>query len=345
MANNIELGTNVPPSIESLDLPPFRPRFPWWGADLQTLSILWRPSVSDLSPHVSERVCFPMADRTGDILLGMLDRPATPIAGRPLVILVHGMTGCEDSVYVLGAARHLLGLGYTTLRLNVRGAGPSRPYCGEIYHVGRTADFRRVLEQVPEELKANGVVAVGYSLGGAMLLKYLGEEGAFSPLRAAASICAPIDLIGTGEHMMRPRNRLYHAYLLNGVKAETLGEGARLTAEERRIVRRARTVQEYDDTFIAPRYGYRDARDYYELCAPLHYMPEIRTPTLVLATCDDPWIPITHYKAFKWSDNPWLLPILTPTGGHVGFHGAEGNQPWCDLALAKFLEHVDTMGA
>jgi predicted alpha/beta-fold hydrolase len=335
----------VPPSIDSLDLPPFRPRFPWWGPDLQTLSILLRSPESDMSPHSSERICFPMADRTGDILLGMIDRPAEPVDGRPLVILVHGMTGCEDSVYVLGAARHLLDNGYCILRLNVRGAGPSRPYCGEHYHVGRTADFRRVLWQIPEELTTNGIVAVGYSLGGAMLLKYLGEEGGFSPLRAAVSVCAPIDLMGTGRHMMRARNRLYHAYLLNAVKAESLGEGARISAEERAIIRGARTVQEFDDRFISPRYGYRGADDYYELCAPLRYMPEVRVPTMVLAACDDPWIPIEHYKSFKWRDNPWLLPVLTPTGGHVGFHGDVSNKPWCDLALEKFFERIDSMAA
>jgi predicted alpha/beta-fold hydrolase len=255
------------------------------------------------------------------------------------------MTGCETSVYMLSAARHLLDCGYRVLRLNVRGAGPSRPYCSEIYHVGRTADFRRVLWQIPEELTTNGIVAIGYSLGGAMLLKYLGEEGAFSPLRAAVSVCAPIDLIGTAKQMMRRRNRLYHAYILNGVKAETLGEGARLSSEEREVVRNARTVQEYDDTFIAPRYGYRDGEDYYELCAPLRYMPEIRVPTMVLAARDDPWIPIAHYEAFKWEDNPSLLPVLTPTGGHVGFHGDAGNRPWCDLALEKFLERVDSIAA
>src|SRR5204862_242566 len=83
-------------------------------------------------------------------LLGMLDRPEVPMAGRPLVVLIHGLTGCEDSVYILGAARHLLNLGYTVLRLNVRGAGPSRAYCGEHYHVGRTSDFRRVLWQLPD---------------------------------------------------------------------------------------------------------------------------------------------------------------------------------------------------
>src|SRR5260370_6599076 len=133
---NCEYGFDVPSSIDSpsidsmasLDLPPFRPRFPWWGADLQTIAILLSPFESDLSPHTSERVCFCMADRSGDILVGMLDRPAEPVVGHPLVILVHGLTGCENSSYMRNAARHLLRCGYRVLRLNLPVCGAPRPY-------------------------------------------------------------------------------------------------------------------------------------------------------------------------------------------------------------------------
>ena len=131
---------------------------------------------------------------SGDILVGMLDRPIAPKANRPLVILVHGLTGCENSSHMLNAARHLLDRGYRVLRLNLRGCGASRPHCREHYHIGRTADFRRVLQQLPDDLTDNGVVTVGYSMGGAMLLKYLGEEGSYSRLLGAATICAPMDL-------------------------------------------------------------------------------------------------------------------------------------------------------
>ncbi len=334
----------MPPSIDSLELPPFRPRFPWWGPDLQTIAGLLGGKAVDLAPHTSERLCFPMADRTGDILLGMLDQPAEPVAGRPLVIFLHGLTGDETSPYVVKAARHLLDRGYAVLRLNVRGAGPSRPYCKEHYHVGRTADFRRVLAQIPDDFTQNGMVAVGYSLGGAVLLKYLGEEGSFSSLRAAATICAPIDLFGTCQHMMKPRNWLYHRYMLRAIKAEAMGEGVRMTDDERAILRAARSVWEYDDRFIAPRYGFNGAKDYYQLCALIEFMPEVRVPTMVLAAGDDPWIPIEHYRAFAWSDNPWLLPVIPPAGGHVGFHGDGSGQTWCDLALEKFLERIEHHG-
>jgi len=330
----------VPPSIDSLDLPPFRPRFPWWSADLQTIAVLLGTYEPDLSPHTSERVCFCMADRSGDILVGMLDRPAEPQASRPLVILIHGLTGCENSSHVLNAARHLLDRGYRVLRLNLRGCGASRAHCREHYHIGRTADFRRVLWQLPDDLTDSGIVAVGYSMGGAMLLKYLGEEGSFSPLRAAAAICAPVDLMGTCQHMMRPRNRFYHHYILSNLKKEALAEGGKLAAEEREIVTSLRSVLEYDERFICPRYGFRDAADYYELCTPRNYLPEVRVPTMVLTAGDDPWIPVEHYRGFDWADNRCLLPVITEGGGHLGFHCASSDRPWCDLALEKFLERI-----
>lgn len=335
----------MPPSIDSLDLPRFQPRFPLWNAHLQTIAVLLGTREPDLSPHTSERVCFCMADRSGDILVGMLDRPAEPRVGLPLVILVHGLTGSEKSIHILNAARHLLDRGYRVLRLNLRGCGASRPHCREHYHIGRTADFRRVLWQLPEDLTDQGVVAVGYSMGGAMLLKYLGEEGAFSPLRAAATICAPLDLTQTCRHMMRRRNWLYHQYILNDLKREALAEGGRLSSEEREVVRNARSVLEYDDCFISPRYGFRGAADYYELCAPLAYMPEIRVPTMLLAAGDDPWIPAAYYRDFRWADNPCLLPVIPDGGGHLGFHSAASDRPWCDVVLEKFLEQVASMAA
>ena len=328
-------------SLETLDLPPFKPRFPWWGADLLTIAIRLSTPTVDLSPHISERICFPLTDGSGDTLLGMIDRPAKPVAGKPLVILIHGLTGSEDSAYILNTARHLLDGGHVILHLNLRGAGPSRPFCREHYFVGRTVDFRRVLTLLPPELAASGIMAVGYSLGGAMLLKYLGEEGSFSPLRAAASVCAPIDLSRTCRHMPRPRNRLYHSYILNGMKREALAEGADLTPKERTEIVAAQSVWEYDEHFISPRYGFNDAEDYYDLCKPLNFMPEIRVPTLVLAAGDDPWIPAEYYRDFDWTTNPELMPLLTDGGGHLGFHGSD-RQPWNDLAVDRFFEHACT---
>jgi predicted alpha/beta-fold hydrolase len=327
----------VPPSIESLGLPPFKPRFPWWGADLQTLAVLANLPAGELHPHTSERLFFPMNDRSGDTLLGMLDAPQLARGDRPLAVLIHGLTGSESSFYMLNASRHLLEHGYHVLRLNLRAAGPSRALCRQQYFVGRTADFRRVIALLPEELTANGVVTAGFSLGGAMLLKFLGEDGPFSRIRAAATVCAPLDLMRNCRHMMKPRNTFYHAYLLADLKREATGDGAELTAEERATILGAATLWEYDERFIAPRHGFDGVEDYYSICSPMSYLPEIRVPTLVLAAGDDPWVPAEFYREFDWTTNPALVPLLPATGGHIGFHG-EGKQPWSDIAISRFFE-------
>ncbi len=327
-------------SIDSRPLPDFRPRFPWWGGDLQTLADRLRGPGVDLAPHTSERQAFVLTDGTGDTLLGMLDRPAAPVAGRPLVVLVHGLTGSEDSIYIRSQSRALLDRGFTVLRLNLRGAGPSRATCRGQYYAGRSQDFRCLLTLLPAALTANGVVAVGYSLGGAMLLKYLGEEGRAAPLRAAASVSAPIDLSAVCVHMLRPRNAVYHWYLLRQMKREATGEGAGLTTGERASVLGSRTIWDYDEVFIAPRHGFGGAEDYYERCKPLRFMSGIGVPTLVMAGLDDPWIPGALYKAYDWGRSPALVPRLLESGGHVGFHGAGLPLRWSDLVVAEFLERV-----
>jgi predicted alpha/beta-fold hydrolase len=320
----------------SADLPPFRPRFPWWGGDLQTLANRFYPP-RRLAPHTSERLSFKLSD--GDTLLAMLDRPVAPKVGRPLAIVIHGLTGAEDSAYVLSMACHMLDNGHRVLRLNLRGAGPSRSLCGAHYYAGRSEDFRELLTLLPGDLRQHGIVAVGYSLGAAMLLKYLGEEGTRTPLSAAASVSAPIDLAVTCTSMMRPRNRLYHGYLLGQMKREATGEGARLSASERTAILGSRSIREYDDRFIAPRHGFAGADDYYQRCRPLAFMSAIRVPTLMLAALDDPWIPGTLYSSYDWGSNKALVPLLPSRGGHVGFHGLRDRRPWSDIAVARFFSH------
>ena len=323
-------------NLVPLDLPPFRPRFPWLTGDLQTLANRLLPPTSRLGAASSERLRLPMDDGSGDTLLAMLDRPLVDKGG-PALILIHGLTGCETSAYMLNTARHFLGRGHPVLRLNLRAAGPSRPVCGDIYYAGRSQDFRAVLRLLPAELTTRGLVAVGFSLGGNMLLKYLGEEGTAAKLQAAATVCAPIDLSVTCRYMLRARNRLYHRHVITGMKREATGAGARLTGAERAAILGSTKVWEYDDRFIAPRHGFAGAEDYYDKNKAVRFMSGIGIPTLVIAAADDPWIPVSIYRDFDWAANPALVPLLADGGGHVGFHAAGSPTPWHDRAIEGFM--------
>ena len=304
---------------------------------MQTLANAFRRNPRDRLS--GERRLFPLNDGTGDTLLGMLETP-TESTGKPLVIVIHGLAGAEDSIYVLSVTSPLLREGYRVLRLNLRGAGASRATCSDQYCAASSRDLKSVLDQLPDDLKCHGVVAVAYSLGGAMLLKYLGEEGSRTPLLAAATVCAPIDLARSGKNMLRLRNYFYHHSVLSLMKRNAKAEGSALSRTHRAALLRSRNIWEYDDTFVAPQHGFAGAEDYYTNVQPLRFLGEIRIPTLVLAACDDPWVPVEMYREYDFAGNDALIPVITKTGGHVGYHAAGSKRPWSDRTVCEFFDRV-----
>jgi hypothetical protein len=221
------------------------------------------------------------------------------------------------------------------LRLNLRGTGPSRPRCRLQYHAGRTEDLRAVVGRMDGRLAANGVVIVGFSLGGNMLLKYLGEQGRRAPLLGAVSVSAPIDLKAAQLRLMQRRNRRYHDHLLARLKQESAPCDL-----ERAAVDTISSVYEFDERVVAPRNGFASADDYYARCSAKPVLGEIRVPTLLIHARNDPWIPPTAYLAFDWSSNPRLTPLLPRGGGHVGFHGFGSVVPWHDRCIASFVDRL-----
>jgi uncharacterized protein len=322
----------------ALEFAPFRARAPWWGGDLQTLRNYFGRRAA-LGADVQERLILPLEDGTGDALAGSLSRPA--VSGhRPLVILIHGLTGDEASHYMLRTALTLLAAGYPVLRLNLRGAGPSRPFSRFQYHAGRSGDFEGALAALPKDLAGHGVAAVGYSLGGNMLLKYLGERGGKARLRAAVSISAPIDLALTSKRIEAWRNAAYQAYLMREMRREALLPASELSADERRQVQRARTIRQFDDRFTAPRNNFANADAYYAESSSRAHLATIAVPTLVIHGLNDPWVPAAPYLSYPWARNPYLLPQLVPDGGHVGFHARDDRTPWHDRAIVGFFESL-----
>ncbi len=320
------------------DPPDFVARFPWLGGDLQTLrNFIVRPRY-DLARWPGRRIELALEDGSGDRLLGVLHENQDE-AG-PLVVLVHGLTGCQDSFYVLGTARHFLGQGYPVLRLNLRGAGPGRTLARGGYNAGSSADFAaalRALGQLDARLLGRGLTPIGYSLGGNMLLKFLAEEGRDFPIVAAASVSAPIDLKATQVRIMASRNRLYHAYLLSRMKAELLATPDGVPAEVARSARQSRNIFEFDDAVVAPAAGFLGAEDYYACCSAQGFLPGVEVPVLLLHARDDPWIPPAAYEDAIGVANANLEVRLVPGGGHVGFHGEGSRTAWHDRSIAAFL--------
>jgi len=309
-------------------LPTFIPKFPWFGGDLQTLRNTLRPPAISLQTWPGVAIAFDMADGTGDALLAEFHQPQEAARPRPLVILVHGLTGSMDSSYVRVTAHHLLQKGYPVLRLNLRGAGPSRGRTRAFYHAGRSDDLHRVIGQLDGRLAANGIVLVGFSLGANVVLKYLGERGPLAPVSGAVSISAPIDLALTQRQISKWRNRRYHDFLLREMKVERPSP-----ADISRII-------DFDDRVVAPANGFADAADYYRQSSSNQFLAQIRRPTLLIHAANDPWIPARMYRDVDVAANRRLHLVMPRSGGHVGFHAGGLDRPWHDMAIARFLDRL-----
>jgi predicted alpha/beta-fold hydrolase len=255
------------------------------------------------------------------------------------VVLIHGLGGSQDSIYLRASASHWLVAGHPVIRLNLRGAGASRPLCRFQYHAGRTDDLRDALAALLPEFDGRGFLIAGFSLGGNMLLKFAAEHAHTLPVLGVASVSAPIDLAASSRRFLEPRNRFYHQYILGGMKREVLAD-THLTQEERRRVARARSIWEFDELLVAPRNGYRDAEHYYAENMARRFLDEVRVPALVIHARNDPWIPADAYTSYRWSDNPNLVPLLPENGGHVGFHADDARIPWHDRCIEAFFRDL-----
>lgn len=345
-AEGLESGALVTTCCVVLDEPirhaaqggAFEDRAPWWGGDLQTLrNIVMRRA--EALPGRAKSVEFEMRDGSGDRLKGTLSEPEAPDTQSPLVVLIHGLTGCEDSDYMRASARFHLTRGRIVLRLNLRGAGPGQALSNNFYHAGCAPDVQSVLEGLDPSLTGNGVVLIGYSLGGNVLLNWLGRADAPPFVTGAATVSAPIEPAQACERILQPRNALYHHFLIQRMKRDVLASCA-LSPEERRTIADTHTVFEFDDRWVAPRNGFTGAEDYYTRTAGAQFVPNIAIPTLMIHAANDPWIPAEPYLHAGDRGNPNVEIRLARSGGHLGFHESGEREPWHDRMIDAFIRDL-----
>lgn len=323
--------------------PAFHPLPHWTGGDPQTLRAYLRRWGKPTLPS-GEILRIPVPAQhderaSDDTLIATLHKPHDAPSGKPTLVLLHGLTGSQESRYMLDSAAFWLARGHAVMRTNLRGAGPSRKTCAGHYHAGLTDDVRHMLRAVPQDLTADGVVLMGFSLGGNQAVK-LASEGDMPHVRTVVSVSAPLDLRASSERMGRPRNAAYQAVLVRDMRAEVSGESAIVSEAERATMRLARSVLMFDDTYMAPRFGFADAADYYKQCSAVRTADQITVPTLLIQARNDPWIPWQNCMDTKIVENPAITAVVTKDGGHVGFHDQRDGPRWHDRCAATWLEHV-----
>jgi predicted alpha/beta-fold hydrolase len=283
--------------------------------------------------YVRERIDTPDGD--------FIDLDWSAAGGEAVVVICHGLEGSAHRPYVRGMARTFNRAGFAAVGLNFRGCSGESNRVLRSYHSGATEDLRTVLDHVCGR-GYRRVVLVGFSLGGNLVLKYLGEDpaGVRPEVAGAVAISSPVDLADGAATISLPGNRIYSDRFLRKLKRKYrakakllpgLLDPARLDA--------VRTLVDFDDLYTAPVHGFRNAAEYYRRCSSRQFLGNIAVPALLLSARNDPFLGDACYPlaAAEASDRFHLE--IPDHGGHVGFFVGGGTY-FSEARALAFVEDL-----
>lgn len=275
----------------------------------------------------------------GDFLdIDWLDGPADT----PLVVLLHGLEGSSHSAYARSLMQALQLHGWRGAAVNFRGCSGVPNRLPRAYFAGDSTEIETVLSRIRRSLPTTTVYAVGISLGGNALLKWLGEAGSTAGefLAGAVAVSAPLDMNAAGAALDSGFNRqVYTRYFLSTLKSKSLAKAARFPGLlDIEAIRAATTFREFDTLVTAKLHGYRDAEDYWTRTSSKPLLKHVAIPTLVLNAKNDPFLPAHVLPAV--SDVSSSVSLQQPeTGGHVAFPAGSfpGHIHWLPQRILAFL--------
>jgi hypothetical protein len=320
-------------------------RSSWWlpGPHLQTLGARALRSARGV-PFARVRVDLPDGDFVDlDFPFGLDE---TAASGEPLVLVLHGLEGSARSTYAIETYRRLARDGVRAVGLNFRSCSGELNRLPRLYHSGDTQDLSFIVNWLKDRLPERPFGIIGFSLGGNVLLKYLGERGppASDEIEAAVAISVPFDLSKGATHLERPGGRIYARYLLRKLIRKVIAKREMLVQRidyDRAVG--ASTFRIFDDAATAKLHGFDGAEDYYRRSSSASFLREIAVTTLLIHSLDDPFLPPESVPRSAVAENPNLAASFTIRGGHVGF--VSGGAPWrpafwAESEAARFVSKI-----
>ncbi len=263
-----------------------------------------------------------------------------PEADAPLVLMMHGLEGSLESHYAGNMLAALHDAGFSSVMLHLRGRGREPNRLPQSYHSGATDDLRLILKHLEQKGQAPQA-AIGVSLSGNLLLKYLGEEGENCPLKTAVAVSVPFQLRACSKKLRAGLARIYGLYLLNKLKDSYRKKFSKMASPLAIDINNIKNLWQFDDLITAPLHGFKNAEDYYRQCSCTQFLPNIATPTLIIHAQDDPFMTPDIVPAREEMSEHVTLE-LTQFGGHVGFIESYSDGKlnyWLEPRIVAHLQH------
>jgi predicted alpha/beta-fold hydrolase len=286
---------------------------------------------------VAHRVLLSDGDRT--VLHD--DRPPNWQPTAPTAILVHGLTGCHLSPYMVHAAARLNTAGVRTFRMDMRSCGAAQGVSSMPYHAGCSGDLLSVVQHVSRLCPGSPINLVGYSIGGNVVLKMAGEFADRLPaqVRRLAVVSPPIDLRLCVDRFSRGRFRFYDRFIAMANRRHVRRTQLLVNNTPHLIAAlRSGGQRDFDDGYTSTVWGFDSVEQFYNNTSSRHVVRNVRIPTLLIASRDDPLVPVELFKPLR--SQPSIALHLTDHGGHLGFIGQQGadeDRRWMSWRIVDFL--------
>ena len=270
------------------------------------------------------------------------DRPANWQPNSPTALLVHGLAGCYSSGYMIRTAGKLNDVGIRVFRMDMRSCGAGEEMSRRPYHPGISQDVRRVLQYIARLCPLSRLGVVGFSVGGNITLKMLGEKPFGLPplLDRAVVINPPINMPLCMERMKKRTTRIYDRHLVKLLyrqfkRSKELVEHAPYVTD----TGPPRGLREFDSIYASVAWGFESVDHFYEEASSLPYLKNIRVPTLLIASRDDPMVPVQMFDSLQPPET--LALEITQHGGHLGFisrSGIDADRRWMDWRIVDWMQ-------
>lgn len=292
-----------------------------------------RPETPQSTPFI-----LPLGD--GDQLYFEVTKPDNWKESDPTILMIHGLGGSSRSLYLQRLIPHLLANGFRTIGMNLRGSGPGEQLAKKMYHGGISNDLFAAIQEIKKLTPKTPLTILGYSLGGNLLLKLLGELGAsaIGSIEKAIAVCPAINLYESAKRISEPRYMIYNEYyirsLVNHVKKRNLLFPELPTYQ----VSTKMNLVDFDNHYTSVVWNFKNALDYYEKSSAKNYVCAIQVPCNVLFSRDDPVVTASTIHSANWSNHVTLWEASR--GGHMGFiswTGKEFGYRWMDQKVMQMI--------
>jgi len=285
--------------------------------------------------------------------------PGTRLLGRchwqqgprqhPTIVLVHGLEGSSESLYMLGIGEKAYRQGFNVVRMNQRNCGGTERLTPTLYNSGLSGDYRAVLEMLISRDGLPEVFFAGYSMGGNLVLKMAGELGEQTPpqLRGVCAVCPAIDLAACAGELERASNFVYQWHFVRSLKRRMRLKASLFPSTyDVNGLGKVRTVRDFDEVITAPYCGFRDAADYYARSSASQFLGAIHVPTLILTAQNDPFIRFDTFDKTDLRLNPRITFLAPREGGHCAFISrSPGDERfWAEARVVEFCKRHKSLG-